>query len=100
MAKSGNKSGGNSRSLKKAMEEEEGSRENYGFGSCTSGRFPLDALIRKHGWQIWRRKGREEPIWKKKDVEVRQSEVLLRINPDELADAEYQEFLTVEEGLE
>lgn len=86
------------KSFTEAMEEDE--VDSHPHSADRSGRFPLDALIRKYGWQIWRRKGNEEPIWLKGNLEVKQSEVLLRIPQNELADAEYQEFLQVKEGME
>lgn len=58
-----------------------------------SGRFPLDALLRKYGYAIWRREPGKEPIWILHGVEFSQSEVLARLDPNTVEDAKYLDFL-------
>ena len=78
-------------SFTEAMESKE--QEEDGF-PCRSGRFPLDALIRKAGWQIWRRRGKEEPVWIKRfEGEKKQSEVLATLDQNAVADARYEQDL-------
>ena len=94
MAKSGNKSK-NPQNLTEYIEEE---KHEDGY-PCRSGRFPLDALIRRAGYQIYSRPMCGEPIWMKDKVIFKQSEILLRLDPNSVKDAEYQEDLQFD-GLE
>ncbi len=53
-------------------------------GTC---RFEVDQLLRKKGYQIHSRKNKSEARWIKEGVIFKQSEVLLRMDEDELGDA-------------
>ena len=57
-----------------------------------SGRFPLDALLRKYNFHIWERK-KGEPVWIKNNVLFTQREALQRLPSGEVADAKYAEDL-------
>ena len=59
-----------------------------------SGRFPLDALLRRKGWAIRYRIGNQEPLWVNRRGKVRLfSKALATLDPNDVADAEYEEFL-------
>ncbi len=59
----------------------------------STGRFATDQLLRKHGYKIRLRRKGYEPLWIKDGKVVSQREALEQLDPEELYDAEYQEFL-------
>ena len=84
------------------------SHEDYGHPSYdTSNRFELDALLRRHGFEIWERKA--APLWVLRSrphsqklhpkIKFSQSEALLRINPDAVKDAMFLEDMDREADL-
>lgn len=70
----------------------------HAFADRTN-RFPIDDLIRNHGFEIFSRPRTGEPIWIKRllggrSLSFRQSEVFRRFIPQyKLADAEYHDAL-------
>lgn len=54
-----------------------------------SNRFALDQLLRKYGFRIKRRHGKEEPVWERGGEECRESDALLDVPSGERDDAEY-----------
>lgn len=52
-----------------------------------SGRFAVDHLLRNHGYCIYRRCGKGEPIWLRQGVQYQQREALLRIAKFQVSDA-------------
>lgn len=58
-----------------------------------SGRFPIDALIRKHGYRIWERKDRQPPVWvDKNNIRYDEPDVLRRLPWEEVRSAEDAEI--------
>lgn len=58
------------------------------FSQDRSNRFAVNDLIRRNGYQIYQRKKGREPVWVKSGVCFTESEVLLRLDPNELWEAE------------
>ena len=58
-----------------------------------TGRFPLDALLRRNGWRIWKRPKRGEPIWEKDGERMPFSRAVNTLDRNDVADAEYQQEL-------
>lgn len=68
----------------------------------TTGRFPLDAVLRKHGFRILRRENRKEAVWVTKwgAQEFTQSEALATLPHKELRAAKIleEEYLSAKYG--
>lgn len=56
-------------------------------------RFPLDALLRKAGFQIVSRPNKGPVIWKREGKEYTQREAEMTLNPHDVDDAAYLENL-------
>ena len=57
----------------------------------TTGRCPLDQLLRKHGWKIVSRAEGREAVWEKDGVKLPERQALKTIPRDELSDQEMAE---------
>jgi len=97
MAKSGNKTknqnddGGGKL---KIGEEDKPKVDGRSAWADHTNRFPIDQLLRKYGYTIWERKKNEEPVWKSCLGDLcRQGDALIRINPQEMKDAELADQL-------
>lgn len=73
-----------------------------------SNRFAVDALIRRHGYEIWERKKGQDPVWIKypqgtrepsQAIKFLQSDILIRIDEWIIKDAVYLEDMDAEARL-
>lgn len=56
-------------------------------------RFPIDALLRENNFEVWERKPKKEPRWKKNRELYTQKEALSTFDIDKVEDAIYLDFL-------
>lgn len=56
-------------------------------------RFAVDALIRSKGYRVVVRRGDNEAVWEKGGVRLLQREVEMRLDQQELWNAEHMEYL-------
>lgn len=59
-------------------------------------RFPVDALLRQHGFQIKFRRKSDEPVWQRKGEDFRQRDALRTIPDNEIDGARRSERLYYE----
>jgi len=53
-----------------------------------TGRFPVDALIRRHGYRVLERKPRRQPVWvDRRGVRFDEQDLLRRLPQNEVRDA-------------
>jgi hypothetical protein len=57
----------------------------------STNRFSLDNILRKHGFKIHSRRGDREAVWDLQGVLFLESEALLRLNRNEIKEAERHE---------
>jgi hypothetical protein len=72
----------------KAPPPEEGADHGHAF-ACRTNRFALDALLRKLGWRIRHRRRNQESVWEKGGELLKQSEIMARLDGDQVQDARY-----------
>ncbi len=55
-------------------------KEDHGHPSTDhTRRFPIDQLLRRHGWRIWQRFGNLQPLWERIGTPCTQEEALRSI---------------------
>lgn len=70
----------------KAQKCQEGGYDNPSRDE--TGRFPVDALIRAHGYRVLERKPRRQPVWvDRSGIRFGEQDLLRRLPPHEVRDA-------------